>query len=737
MKRKQIRKKQQEIVKLLHESRLAEALTILKSMMPEVPGSDFSAELEIIETTYKNLLLYSIKGVIDPDKKKIHAQIIKQLLNLSDLVAQHAIMSSAQSGVYQIKNKLENTSRQLKDELYKSLTDLNFEQALSHLLEEAAVKTEESEENTHQKLLVNIFNLVLVTDRMNQKDIDLLKGFFNAEAFSWFEKSTVVSALTLSLIRCFDVEKIFQLQKLYMQNKGEIAARALIGLFMGLHFHNDRLQFYPELDEMFRKLSETEQLDREIEMIAIQFLKSLETESISKKLNEEIIPEVAKFHPKIMDSMDPENMIPGEDAEENNPDWENVFKEAPGLLDKLEEISRMQLEGADVMMNAFSKLKGFGFFNSLINWLMPFSKDHPEVTKGFLTDDTDTAMFLDTITESFYMCNSDKYSFVLQLQFMPGEQKKMMMNMLKSEIENLKEIKKEEEILDQKSVNRTYYMRYIQDLYRFYKLYPQREDFSDFFDDSFEFFHDELFKRLVTDNNIYWNLSQFFFEKKYYHHALHAFKHLIKRGVHSQELYEKTGYCLEKQKKYEQAIDYYQKSELFDSSSSWSVKRIATCYRRMENYEEAARFYHEAASLEPENVMVQTYLGHTYFDLADYENALKHYTKAHDLQPENYKLIRPVSWCLFILGRLDQARYLLSDVFPDEANQYDYMNMGHIDLCSGNKEKALEMYRKSIQLRNNDIQQFIAAFSSDIPFILDIGLEKEIISEIFELLRLQ
>ena len=51
------------------------------------------------------------------------------------------------------------------------------------------------------------------------------------------------------------------------------------------------------------------QLEKHIEIILIQFLKSKETEKITKKFNEEIIPEVIKLRPKIQDKLDLENII--------------------------------------------------------------------------------------------------------------------------------------------------------------------------------------------------------------------------------------------------------------------------------------------------------------------------------------------------------------------------------------------------------------------------------------------
>jgi len=58
-----------------------------------------------------------------------------------------------------------------------------------------------------------------------------------------------------------------------------------------------------------------------------------ETEKLSKKLNEEILPQVAKLRPRIEEKLDLDNILPKDKNEEKNPDWSEMFSDS-------EEISR-------------------------------------------------------------------------------------------------------------------------------------------------------------------------------------------------------------------------------------------------------------------------------------------------------------------------------------------------------------------------------------------------------------
>lgn len=58
---------------------------------------------------------------------------------------------------------------------------------------------------------------------------------------------------------------------------------------------------------------------------------------------------------------------------ENNPEWEELL-DRNGLTKKMQELSEMQSDGADLMMVTFSNLKQFPFFNKAVNWFLPFDR---------------------------------------------------------------------------------------------------------------------------------------------------------------------------------------------------------------------------------------------------------------------------------------------------------------------------------------------------------------------------
>ena len=160
------------------------------------------------------------------------------------------------------------------------------------------------------------------------------------------------SAVTLSVMECFDLKKLLWLIDAYRHPNVQVSQRALVGITFILHAYSPRISFYPEINLRITALMEETAFERDLLRIHIQILLSQETEKIDKKMREEIIPETLK-------SMSPmRNMKFGfeesdEEKDDTNPDWADAIEKS-GLGDKLREMNEMQLEGADLYKSKFT-----------------------------------------------------------------------------------------------------------------------------------------------------------------------------------------------------------------------------------------------------------------------------------------------------------------------------------------------------------------------------------------------
>jgi tetratricopeptide (TPR) repeat protein len=285
----------------------------------------------------------------------------------------------------------------------------------------------------------------------------------------------------------------------------------------------------------------------------------------------------------------------------------------------------------------------------------------------------------------------------------------------------MNELSQEDELINSNTRNKTVFTQYFQDLYRFYKLHPLKQEFEDIFNLDYHIYKSDFFKILIEDQSILRNIGEFFFEKSYYKEALEIFI-LLPVSDEDYELFEKTAFCYQQLGEFQKAVDYYHKAELTGKKKLWLINKLAFCYRKLELFNKSIEYYKQAEKLDPENLQIQAYLGQVYLDMDDFESALKYYFKVEYLSPDNHKIQRPIAWCSFMLGKLETAKKYFEKLISKEDNKNDFMNLGHVQWCLGDKQKAIENYSLSIRKSNLDFNWFARVFEEDSKYLIKQGI---------------
>ncbi|MCD4746212.1 MAG: tetratricopeptide repeat protein [Bacteroidales bacterium] len=726
MLKENINKKHQSITAYITNKQIKDALDVLKELTIEAHKEEHFHQFKNLIDTYQNILKYTINGIEDPQRQEIFARLLVAILELSDKAKETIFTNSAEIHTYRIKKQLEKEIQLSKEEAVETVENLSFNRELAEILTNTSViNQEKNHTKNYRDTLIKIFNIIWLTDKYKESDVELLRTISKANNIPWYEKCIFVSALTISLLRCFDEKKINLLIEFYETAEDQLWQRALTGLLIALYYYDKRLILYPEIINKLKKLSNNNEFNKNIEIIIIQFIKSKETENITKKLHEEILPEIAKFKPKLEDKLNLDKLYSEDFFEDKNPDWETFFEDSPDLFEKIEEFSKLQMEGSDVFLSAFAMLKYFDFFKELSNWFLPFYKQNETLKESLQNEkeNLNTELFLDGLSRSLYMCNSDKYSFCLNIKHMPQMQKSMMMELFNAEIESMNEIANEDEILNKPIRNKNIFTQYIQDLYRFYKLYPLKSEFTDIFNFRLDFHNTFFFNLLAENNTMLKNIVEFYFEKNYFKEALEIYSKIYQSENKNYEIFEKIAYCYQRLGNFKEALKFYQQAELFDTNTTWILKKIAFCYRNLNNPEKALKYYLEVEKSDPENLYIQASIGNCYLDMKDFEKSLEYFYKVEYSDTSNRNILRPIAWCLFVLGKLDIAKKYYRKLIKEETNKYDFMNFGHVELCLGNKQKAIEYYKKSINQKDNNLELFMSGFNDDKEYLLKHGVD--------------
>lgn len=665
------------IVKLIYSGKLYEACSKIKQQ-DIINQSDSSSSLSMVEETYKLMLKYSVVGMKDPNRDKIFKQLQVSLLMMADSVRNRLMKKYQHSDIF-------------------STVDY-------------PVPSDSPNDNN-----VNDWFYYLVHNELIASNAEtILSNLKTSDKLSWESLSLLVSAITLSLTLFFDIKKFKILVSWYLDNQAQIWQRALFGIFITSYLFNKRLKLYPETNELFRKLVDSKDFKERYHLMVIQFIKAISTDKITKKINEEILPEVSKLAPGIKDKMksDSSNI---ENFDEENPEWGNYLEENPELLDKMAEVSKMQMDGSDVFINTFAMLKTFSFFNRLENWFLPYSPQNKAVTellerhKG---ESFDFKSFAERLNMAPFICNSDKYSFCLSVSMMPDDQRQSLGKYFNGELSQLDDIHREDLLLHQKELSYKALTQYVQDIYRFSNLNRFGKEFPSFFDKSFSPIGTMLFDYAIDTCDEKRKIGEYFFANEYYKQAFDIFKAISLEEPNFQ-IFQKMGYAAQKLGDNQLALDYFLKAQLFDDQQLWNLKKIGFCYRKLKNPERALEFYRLAEAQDPDNLSIATSIGRCLLETENYEEALKYYFKVEYLDPKNVKIYRPIAWCSYEMGKYEQALKYCNKISKSEKSPEDFVLAGHASRKLNDTESAMNYYSKALEYQEYTVAQLEEAMKTD------------------------
>ena len=738
MQEREVKVKYENICSLLSARKLKPAFDLLEQLIVFTGLAELHEKYITLEQNYRYMLKYTVEGITDPERQNIYEHLLISTFELADNCFENLRLKTSQSIEYQKKKGFAKHYITDFGQLGSELEKFYIQKEL-HSLHDSSEETKKNrrlEEEIHLQKIFTIFYHIWFTDRLTGDELQFLETFMKNESVPYHEKSLVVTGLTLSLMRYFDEHKIIMLFNTFEDPSEEVSQRALIGLIIGIYHYDQRMPFYHAILGRLTIFIEDLRFRSNLEKIILQFIRSKETEKIKRKLEDEIFPEMLKLSPNLRNKLSIENLLGEGMTEDKNPEWKEILKDSPGLLGKMEELTEMQLEGADVFLSSFSMLKHFPFFSEIANWFVPFTPDHPEIKNNPINkDEPEDQALTRLIMKSPMLCNSDKYSFFFSITNIPPDYKQMVEESLNAEAEQLEDFAKEGSLLAKLNKSEIIINHYIRDLYRFYKIHPQHEGFEDIFAWKFDFHHKFVFSKILKEDlKIQRNIAEFNFSKNYFVEAAELFE-LILQTKEEVELVQKLAYCYQKMGDYKKALDLYLKADLFDQNKLWNYKKIALCYRNLKKPAKALEYYQLADVLDTDNLSLQVSIGQCQMELKQYEEALKSYFKVEYLAPGDKKVWRPIGWCSFLVGKIAQAEKYYERLISDFPNKFDLMNMGHVQWCLGNRKFALDFYKRSINDGDNTEKDFMEAFEEDLPSLVVHGVDLDDVPIMMDQLR--
>jgi flavodoxin len=267
----------------------------------------------------------------------------------------------------------------------------------------------------YQEEIVNMmFYWLWLKNRFTDETRAFMTQVLDTEDIDWSIKALMVSALTLSQLRHFDREKLYLLFDLTRFKDPEVRQRAIVGLFISILAFQKRIVLYQDILNRLKSIPDDPKMQERMLAILLQYIRASETEKITKKIQQEIVPEVLKIKSELEEKLNLDELLAKEKFDEKNPEWKNFFQDSPDVYQKLEQFSKMQIEGADVFMGAFALLKHFDFFRDVPNWFIPFKAGNRSINKAVQGSEgnTDFPALFGGLEKSTVLCNPISILFV-------------------------------------------------------------------------------------------------------------------------------------------------------------------------------------------------------------------------------------------------------------------------------------------------------------------------------------
>jgi len=696
----------------IDDAKVNDAFAHLTQLVNETGRANLCDDLEKLRMSYTFMLKYLEQGVMDPQRDVILSDIRQSLYTLNDRCYIVLLEPISPEVFYARRRELGNTSLVAIIEEYRdALKQLSLAQsapategdnrAILSLLRQA------------ESIETRLFNRVWSSLPLTADDANSLRLCIGGNILPVHTRCLLIAALMLGLMKFYDESKLLILLESYsLSDEIEVQLRALVCAMLAMLAHRKRTSSSKSIQTRIAAMLDTPDFNHDVWSIQVQLARSRNTENVKQRVRNDLIPNIMKMRPDIIDKLkDKESQIIDLSDIEANPDWQQWLDES-GITRRIEEFNAMQVEGSDVFIATFSHLKTFPFFKTLSNWFLPFYPAHSAVLENLGAAKSGLA---EVIKHAPYLCNSDKYSFCLSLGTLPESQRGLMSAQLEEQNAALNEAQ-QAELPDERKRRVTIVNAFVQDLYRFFKLFSRRGEFIAVMDSPGLDLTDCLPLAEVTqDAHVLELLGTLYFKNAFYNDAIKCFTRLEgKEDMTDDHIYQKIGFAYQNAGKIEEALTYYQRYELLHENDVWNIRHMAACYRERGMLTQALDYYRRAEALSPDNISLTLTIGHVLLELNRTGEALQQYFKADLMEGARHRAWRPIAWCSFLLNDYDRALDYYDRISHDDTpTPQDLLNRGHVLLCTGDTQQAIESYRESLRRMDGDADQFRKAFKGD------------------------
>lgn len=633
---------------------IAEAETYLAAW----PNPQTAEKLRAIKDEYLLMAGYWTKGVRDPQLEQQYQRLLQRVYVLcANIAVFRHIKASSYLSMLHI-NARKPGYRWAMDDIRRELEGFVSDVALLELEPEEQRKQKSRDTyRRHQQYVNALFNYILTSHAWTGGTGEAMQELLLAPTVDSTDQQLLVSAVALSLMNRFDMVKFRLLTNVYRLSADEqVRQRALVGWVLGSD--DDFIGVYPEQRTLVADMLRDEAVCSELTELQMQLVYTLNAEKDTTTITKEIMPDLIKNN-NFRITRNGLEEIPEDPLEDVlNPDASEQRMER--LESSFQRMIDMQKQGADIYFGGFSQMKRFPFFYDISNWLVPFYMQHPDISE--FVERAGSSTMLEKMLRRGSFCDSDKYSFVMAFQqvlnHLPDKFKQMVNSgeaMLGNEIEP-------EELQSATFMRRSYLM----DLYRFFRLFPNRSALCNPFD--------------TTKSEL--GFCLFFTSALFSGTPLEAYKPKVTAMLKKQRLNASATLLLDSFPETMHDAQYYlwrgdyAAALRLEPDNERALAGHARELFKAGRHGEAEACYDRLQLLHPKTGYVLN-KAVCLVQMEEYEEALRWLYQLNYEHEDDDNVTRVLAWALTCSGKLEQAaKYYSRLTAADTATAEDYQNQG-------------------------------------------------------------
>ena len=689
----------------LMDKRLSNAIEILEQLYVQRPSLMGHGEFEAIKTDYLLMVDFMGRGFSDSHRESLYSSLLQRLYRVTaDLeISWRCRNVSAYVNSFRVIDHLNTSHDFIRTVLEAFVSDIAM---LSLQPEETREQKTAELYERHHSFMNRLFNALWTSCQWTDDDCTFYTELLLSPTVVSTDQQVIVSAISLGAMNQFDINKLKTLVNVYQKATDEhVRQRALVGWVLSVF---EGMDIFPEQDAIVRKLCENPAITKELLTLQIQFFYSKDAEKDNDKIQRDIMPDIMRNSNLTIGRLG--IMEKEEDTIESILHQDADEKRMEQLEEKVRKMMDMQKQGSDIYFGGFSQMKRFPFFSDMVNWFTPFYLNHPAL-RSVINKLGDTK-FLNTLMERSNFCESDRYSFAFALEQVISQLPSDIKEVMGSDVA-LDPLAESDDREDAISIRRTY----LQDLYRFFRLYPTAKDFinpfedngkSDFVADTFFFTYKSFMGTGLDDVKL--------------RLALHLYKH--KQMMELAELLTTfqsddpryailMGYTNIDMGKAEFAYQFFDYALKAEPDNQWALKGKARAALDNEDYITAEEVYSKLLKLKPNHKTYTMNRCVALLKLGRTSEVREELFRLDYQYPDDMNVKRILAWAMLSDNSLDKASQLYDTLLTSNPAHEDYLNAGYCQWAMGNIQKAVALFREWLAKSGKSAEQLLNEFRSD------------------------